>query len=612
MKKHLFIDGQILQTNALYRGMGVLLLQLLKATHKEAADIRTTVILNQAMPTSEAQLATIRDHLKGIEIVEAVITTPHRKGTYDQARLQLEAFIAAHRAYDEEALYLIPALFLFDYYAVFPENAKSVLLFHDLIPLTEWELMKRVFPGHIYFERLAMVHRANSIVTNSQSTAVEVQRLLGVAPSKTTFIGGSPKPMTGSAASHAKLLKKLGLEGKQYILMPSGGHAMHHKNSQRAIEAFYLLQRDVSREVILVTTSLYEEHEKAQLRAYVGDKVHFTGVVSAEEMDALFTGAGVVLVPSLAEGLGIPVLEAVVAGVPVACSNIPVFSELTDGADAFYSFDPFDVTDIRDKLFAALARVNFDAKQKHYSAINAKFKPAECAKRFVAALNAPEQTQPTQAPKRIVHVLAPSPAGDSNVGYMAQALSAGARQAGGFHLKYYLDPGRVAATEEARAADYVRYLEESHDVYRYIDHRINDQEAQIVFVSQSANFTKVFLLANSLKNHIVYIAGEVSEHMSDAISEDGLTATHIRVAEQAARKVAIDQGMFGYPALLAHCRAVIVEHEAVDAVRKTLLALGCDIPVLEVADNRRVSLGDYVVGDDPMPAILDFIAEVYA
>jgi glycosyltransferase involved in cell wall biosynthesis len=89
-------------------------------------------------------------------------------------------------------------------------------------------------------------------------------------------------------------------------------------------------------------------HE-AELRALaeqlgVADRLHLPAWVSESDLEGLYTEAAVFVLPSFEEGFGLPVLEAMARGVPVACSDIPVLREV--GGDAATYFDPHDAAGI--------------------------------------------------------------------------------------------------------------------------------------------------------------------------------------------------------------------------------------------------------------------------
>lgn len=80
--------------------------------------------------------------------------------------------------------------------------------------------------------------------------------------------------------------------------------------------------------------------------------VRFTGWIPREQLYELFREARGFIYPSLFEGFGMPVLEAMAAGIPVACSDIPPLREIAEGCALF--FDPMDRKQIRDAMFHLL------------------------------------------------------------------------------------------------------------------------------------------------------------------------------------------------------------------------------------------------------------------
>src|SRR5208282_2493884 len=83
-----------------------------------------------------------------------------------------------------------------------------------------------------------------------------------------------------------------------------------------------------------------ELHERASAAGVVGD-VRFLGWLSGEEIEGLWALARAFVFPSLYEGFGLPVLEAMARGVPVACSNASSLPEVA--GEAALLFDPRDV-----------------------------------------------------------------------------------------------------------------------------------------------------------------------------------------------------------------------------------------------------------------------------
>jgi glycosyltransferase involved in cell wall biosynthesis len=123
-----------------------------------------------------------------------------------------------------------------------------------------------------------------------------------------------------------------------------------HKNLSALIDALALIE--VERRPLLVLPGYSTSHEQ-ELRqraaaAGVGEDVCFAGWLEDELVEGLWSIAEVFVYPSLYEGFGLPVLEAMARGVPVACSNASSLPEVA--GDAALLFDPHDVSAIATAL----------------------------------------------------------------------------------------------------------------------------------------------------------------------------------------------------------------------------------------------------------------------
>ncbi len=110
----------------------------------------------------------------------------------------------------------------------------------------------------------------------------------------------------------------------------------------------------------------------------VGEGVQHIGMVSEEELPALYTGARLFVFPSLWEGFGLPVLEAMACGVPVACSDIPALREVAGEAARF--FDPWDVEAMALAIAAAWDQAEDPAWRAQCRARAARFSWEETAR----------------------------------------------------------------------------------------------------------------------------------------------------------------------------------------------------------------------------------------
>jgi glycosyltransferase involved in cell wall biosynthesis len=115
------------------------------------------------------------------------------------------------------------------------------------------------------------------------------------------------------------------------------GNDKPHKNLDRLIEAFTLLRRRGSRAALLLAGGV------AASRSSI-EGITNLGFVSDEKLRALYGAAVALALPSTHEGFGLPVAEALAAGCPVLCSELPALGEVAGGA-ALY-FDPLNVEEM--------------------------------------------------------------------------------------------------------------------------------------------------------------------------------------------------------------------------------------------------------------------------
>src|SRR5712692_1033774 len=140
-------------------------------------------------------------------------------------------------------------------------------------------------------------------------------------------------------------LERLGVGGWPYLLSVSTIHP--HKNWARWLEAYRQLAGEgwPQHLVIAGLRGKYSQELASSIdESGLGGRVHPIGWVSREALLALFKFADALVFPSTFEGFGMPVLEAMAAGVPVACSDIPPLREAAGGAAVF--FDPHSAESI--------------------------------------------------------------------------------------------------------------------------------------------------------------------------------------------------------------------------------------------------------------------------
>ena len=189
--------------------------------------------------------------------------------------------------------------------------------------------------------------RARHIITGSEFSKREVVERVGVDPARVTVVLDGVD--TGvfyprGEAETTLVLYSLGIR-RPYLLVL--GSVRPHKNVARVLEAFRKLKEGgIPHQLVVVgkREGFRISEELPELPPAIAEHVVFTGFLSENEIMALYSGADLFLFASLYEGFGLPPLEAMACGAPVAVSRAASLPEVVGEAGAY--FDPLSVEDI--------------------------------------------------------------------------------------------------------------------------------------------------------------------------------------------------------------------------------------------------------------------------
>lgn len=196
---------------------------------------------------------------------------------------------------------------------------------------------------------------SHRVIAISHATAADVRRHLHVPDDKLDVVHeGLGTTPSATPEPEAQLRDRLGLGDRPVALSVSAKRP--HKNLLRLLDALAALEP--AQRPVLILPGYATPHE-AQLRAHaarlgIAGDVRLLGWVSAAELEGLYALAAVFAFPSLHEGFGLPVLEAMRRGVPVVCGNRSSLPEVA--GEGAILFDPEDTAAIA----AALRRVLAD------------------------------------------------------------------------------------------------------------------------------------------------------------------------------------------------------------------------------------------------------------
>jgi glycosyltransferase involved in cell wall biosynthesis len=216
----------------------------------------------------------------------------------------------------------------------------QVTTIHDLIykrfPETHAGVLSR---GLALLVPLA-ARRSRRLIAPSEATKADLVRFLGVEPDRVDITYEGPgMPENIAPVLEAELRQRFELGEAPLVLSVSAKRP--HKNLERLFEA--VSRVSVEPEPVLLVTG-YPTTFEAELRRRAGERVRFAGWVDDQTLEGLYRIATCLAFPSLAEGFGLPVLEAMLRGVPVVCSNATSLPEVA-GEAALY-FDPTDTGEI--------------------------------------------------------------------------------------------------------------------------------------------------------------------------------------------------------------------------------------------------------------------------
>ncbi len=179
------------------------------------------------------------------------------------------------------------------------------------------------------------VGRATHILADSQATKDDLTTIWQVAPEKVTVlysgVDGRFRPVESKKEITA-VRQQYNLGETPYIL--AVGTVQPRKNYQMLIRAFAPLADKFPHNLVIAGGQgwLYEEMMAEVARQGLNGRVHFIGFVDDEHLPALYSGAALYVFPSLYEGFGLPLLEAMGCGVPVLTSNASSLPEVAGEA----------------------------------------------------------------------------------------------------------------------------------------------------------------------------------------------------------------------------------------------------------------------------------------
>ena len=234
----------------------------------------------------------------------------------------------------------------------------TVVTMYDIIPLVlpqYWPARQRI--AFALTHRLAL-RAARQVIAISESTRRDLIRRFHVDPRRITVTPLAAderfRPQPASEVGRVRQIYNLPARLILYV-----GINKPPKNLPRLVDAYARVAAespglDAGCVIAGAWDDRYPEARERASHLGVSDRVRFLGPIADADLPALYAAADVFVLPSLYEGFGLTILEAMACGAPVACSNTSSLPEVA--GDAVLFFDPYDV----DQIGAALKRALSD------------------------------------------------------------------------------------------------------------------------------------------------------------------------------------------------------------------------------------------------------------
>jgi glycosyltransferase involved in cell wall biosynthesis len=222
----------------------------------------------------------------------------------------------------------------------------SVITMHDVIWLhagDSWGPADAV--RAMWRVSVPTVRRASQVIAVSAAASSEIVTELGLDPRRVSVAAhGVRAPSSDALVSSADDVRtRVDLGSGPIVLCVA--QKRPYKNQEQLIRAFRDVTNVAARLVLVGATTAYEQRLVEVARECgLTDRVIFTGWLPDADLEGLYAAASCFVLPSRMEGFGLPVLEAMARGLPVACSDIPSLVEVAGPAALL--FDPYDAASI--------------------------------------------------------------------------------------------------------------------------------------------------------------------------------------------------------------------------------------------------------------------------
>ena len=267
-------------------------------------------------------------------------------------------------------------------------RAPTVLTVHDMIFKLFPQTQKRLNFWYLNATMPLYCRRADAIITVSECSKQDIVAHYGLDPAKVTVIYEAAGPEFGpvSTAEQERVRQRYGLP-EQFLIHV--GVIEPRKNLIRLVEALQRLRsEDLTVPLVVVGPKgwLYDDFFERLEQLEVRDSVCFPGYVPLGDLAAVYSSARLAVTPSVYEGFGLPVLEAMACGTPVVSSSAASLPEV--GGDAARYFNPLNVEEIAAVIRAVWTDLDLQSAMRHRGLLQAsRFSWERAAQQTMALYN---------------------------------------------------------------------------------------------------------------------------------------------------------------------------------------------------------------------------------
>lgn len=422
----------------------------------------------------------------------------------------------------------------------------------QVVSTTLYDLIPLIFQDHYfqnpqfrrwYYARLAWFRKADLLLAISESSRQDAIRLLGIEPGRIVTVHGGIsdhfRPPIDRTTARNRLLSRFALREK--IVLYTGGDD-HRKNIKGAIRAFAKVPSALraNTQLVIVCSMTPERKQihlnEASAHGLTPNDILVTGFVSEQDLVDFYGVCDVFVFPSLYEGLGLPVLEAMACGAPVIGGNNSSIRELIAREDAM--FDAASDDSIAERIAQVLLDNNFASDLSRYGSVrSAEFNWKRTAELSMSAFDeaiSRKRHSGVQCaisgwlPCKRLAVLSPLPPSRSGIAdYNAQFLPFLARH---FEIDLYVEGYTVSdetLTSSFRIFD-VKDFEPVAAAYDLILYEFGNSEFHAHMLPLLANFPGVVGLHDAYLSGLIgymdFYAGNKGYYEQEMLAAHGTSA----------------------------------------------------------------------------------------